>query len=95
VEVNCDFGNQYHYFQEDIDSRFSPPLINELALNLFVDADHGHDKATGRSITSSTLVKVGSTPVVWRSRRQPSVQTSTFGAEFTSLKAGVEEAVKL
>jgi hypothetical protein len=94
VEVNCDFGNQYHYFQEDIDSRFPPPLINELALNLFVDADHGHDKATGRSITG-TLVMVGSTPVLWRSRRQTSVQTSTFGAEFTSLKAGVEEAVTL
>jgi hypothetical protein len=42
-----------------------------------------------------TLVMVGSTPVLWRSRRQTSVQTSTFGAEFTSLKAGVEEAVTL
>ena len=94
VEVHCDFGNQYNYFNEDIDSRFPPPLLNELDLNLFVDADHGHDKATGRSITG-TLVMVGSTPVVWRSRRQTSVQTSTFGAEFTSLKAGVEEAVTL
>jgi hypothetical protein len=94
VEVNCDFGNQYSYFQEDIDPRFPPPLLDELDLNIFVDADHGHDKATGRSITG-TLVLVGCTPVVWRSRRQTSVQTSTFGAEFTSLKAGVEEAVTL
>ena len=94
VEVKCDFGNQYNYFHEDIDSKFPPPLLDELALNLFVDADHGHDKATGRSITG-TLVMVGSTPVLWRSRRQTSVQTSTFGAEFTSLKAGVEEAVTL
>jgi hypothetical protein len=94
VEVNCDFGNQYNYFREDIDSRFPPPLLDELDLNLFVDADHGHDKATGRSITG-TLVMVGSTPVLWRSRRQTSVQTSTFGAEFTSLKTGVEEAVTL
>jgi hypothetical protein len=47
VEVKCDFGNQYDYFHEDIDPRFPPPLLDELDLNLFVDADHGHDKATG------------------------------------------------
>jgi hypothetical protein len=38
---------------------------------------------------------VGSTPVIWSSKRQPCVQTSTFGAEFTALKKGVEEAVAL
>ena len=95
VEVKPpDFGNQYDYFHEDINARFPPPLLDKLDLNLFVDADHGHDLSTGRSITG-TLVMVGCTPVVWRSRRQTSVQTSTFGSEFTSLKAGVEEAVTL
>ena len=33
--------------------------------------------------------------MVWLSKRQACVQTSTFGAEFTALKKAVEEAVML
>ena len=94
VEVKCDFGNQYSYFREDIDSKFPPALTEELPINIFVDADHGHDRKTGRSITG-LVVMVGSTPIVWRSKRQSCVQTSTFGAEFTALKLAVEEAVTI
>jgi hypothetical protein len=57
---------------------------------MFIDADHAHDKITGRSITG-LFATLGSTPISWRSKRQTSVQTSNFGAEFTALKAGVEE----
>jgi hypothetical protein len=42
----------------------------------------------GRSVTG-LFCFVGSTPVPWRSKRQASVQTSTFGAEFTMLKKAV------
>ena len=38
---------------------------------------------------------VGSTPVIWTSKRQTSVQTSTFGAEFVALKRAVEQVVEL
>lgn len=94
VELSKDFGNQYHYFTEDIDSWFPTPLLPELDINLFCDSDHGHDKVTGRSITR-ILGFVGSTPVTWQSKRQSSVQTSTYGAEFVALKKAVEEAVML
>ena len=36
---------------------------------------------------------VGSTPIIWSSKRQTSVQKSTFGAKFAALKNVVEEAV--
>ena len=94
VMVNVDFGNQYSYFHEQIDTQFPLPLFDSFDLNIFVDADHGHDKVTGRSVTG-ILAVVGSTPVVWLSKRQACVQTSTFGAEFTALKKAVEEAVML
>ena len=81
VKVKEDFGGQYQYFHEDLDPRFPEPLIPELDINLFVDANHAHDKVTGRSITG-LFGFVGSTPVSWSSRCQASVQTSTFGAEF-------------
>ena len=61
---------------------------------MFVDADHAHDKITGRSITG-LVVFVCSTPVVWYSKKQQAVATSTFSAEFTALKAAVEECVNL
>lgn len=94
VEVKCDFGHQYSYFKEDLDERFPTPLLAELDINVFVDADHGHDKTTGRSI-SGLIITVGSTPIIWRSKRQSCVQTSTFGAEFTALKLAVEETVAI
>jgi hypothetical protein len=94
VKVKSDFGGQYGYFKEELDPKFPEPLLEELDISLFCDADHAHDKVTGRSITG-ILGMVGSTPVIWSSKRQASVQTSTFGAEFTALKKAVEDVVML
>ena len=30
------------------------------------------------------------TPIIWYSKKQNSVETSTFGSEFTTLKTGIE-----
>ncbi len=89
-----DFGNQYSYFKEDIDPKFPEGRVPELDIMMFCDSDHAHDKVTGRSITG-LLGFVGSTPVLWRSKRQSCVHTSTFGAEFTALKAAVEEILEI
>ena len=61
VKVKTDYGYQYSYFKEETDPRFPKPLISELEINIFCDADHAHDKLTGRSITA-ILGFVGSTP---------------------------------
>ena len=89
-----DFGNQYSDFVEEDDPRLPIPKMKELSLNIFVDSNHGHDQVTGRSI-SGILSFVGRTPVYWAARRQSSVQTPTFGAEFIALKKAVEEAITL
>lgn len=94
IELQQDFGGQYHYFKEDLDPRFPEPLLKELEINMFCDSDHGHDKVTGRSITG-LIAFVGSTPILWDSKRQNCVQTSTFGAEFTALKRAVEKVVMI
>ena len=51
IDLPQDFGNHYHYFGEELDPRFLDPIIEELDVNVFVDADYGHDKMTGRFIT--------------------------------------------
>ena len=67
VEVQQDFGGQYRYFHEDLDPRFPEPKLPELDINLFCDADHGHNKLTGQSITG-IIAMVGSTPALWSSK---------------------------
>lgn len=69
-------------------------MIPELDITIFCDSDHAHNLVTGRSITS-LIAFVGSTPVYWKSKRQTSVQTSTFRAKFTALKTAVNLAVTL
>jgi hypothetical protein len=94
VELKLSFGNQYSYFREEMDPRFPEPLFEEFDAHGFCDADHGHDQITGRSITGLFTV-VCLTPMTWSSKRQKCVHTSTFGAEFTALKAAVEEVEML
>ena len=87
-----DFGNQYADFVEDKDPKLPTPIMKELPITIFVDSNHGHDKVTGKSI-SGIIVFVGRTPILYQAKRQSSVQTSTFGAEFIALKKAVEEAI--
>ena len=63
-------------------------------LNIFTDSDYGHDKVTGWSITG-IIALVGSTPILWESKRQTSVQISTYGAEFVALKRAVTVAEEI
>ena len=91
-ELVPDFGNQYADFIEDVDDKLPKPLMNELPVTIFVDSNHGHDKVTGKSITG-LIVFVGRTPIFYQAKRQASVQTATFGAEFIALKKAVEEAI--
>ena len=50
-----------------------------------VDADHAADTVTRRSQTGF-LVYINSALVYWFSKKQNSVETSSFGSEFTAMK---------
>ena len=50
-----------------------------------VDADHAADTVTRRSRTGF-LVYINSALVYWFSKKQASVETSSFGSEFTVMK---------
>ena len=55
----------------------------------FVDAKHAAEKLTRRSQTG-ILIFCNRYPIIWFSKRQNSVESSTFGSEFTALKNAVE-----
>ena len=66
----------------------------ELQITFLVDSDHAHDKKTRRSI-SGIVGFVGSTPVLWSSKRQTAVSSSTYAAEFMALRMGTEECINM
>ena len=67
------FKEEYPDAVEEIDANLPTPLVDELAITMFVDSDHAHDKVTRRSITG-LIVLVGRTPVFYYSKRQGAVK---------------------
>ena len=88
------FKEEYPDAVEEIDANLPTPLVDELAVTMFVDSDHAHDKVTRRSITG-LIVLVGRTPVFYYSKRQGAVETSTYSAEFMAMRHAVEEVASL
>ena len=62
---------------------------NAVDISAFVDADHAGNRVTRRSHTG-IIIYVNMAPIVWYSKRQNTVETSTFGSEFVALKIAVE-----
>jgi hypothetical protein len=56
----------------------------DVDLRLYVDSDHAGDKNTRRS-RMGMFIFVNSALVMWMSKKQPSVETSVFGAEFVAM----------
>ena len=65
------------------------PLGKEVDINVFVDADHSGNRITRRSHTG-IIIMVNMAPVVWYSKRQNTVETSTFGSEIVALRIAIE-----
>ena len=71
-----------------------PPNAPELrgkavSMTCFVDASHAGCQATRRSWTG-VLIYVNRAPIMWYSKRQNTVETSTFSSEFIAAKIAVE-----
>jgi hypothetical protein len=58
-------------------------------MNVYVDAYHAHDLFTRRSITG-ILVMLNNTLIRWISKRQKTVETSTYGSEFVASRIATE-----
>jgi Reverse transcriptase (RNA-dependent DNA polymerase) len=89
-----DFLEDYPNAKEEIDPNLPTPYGTELETSIFFDADHAHDQKTRRSITG-LIILVGRTPILWSSKRQGCIATSTYTAEFVAMRQAVEEAISL
>jgi hypothetical protein len=85
----CDWKSFYGDAKEAIPPNAPKPRGKEVDLRLFVDSDHAGDTATRRSRTGF-LIYANMAPIVWFSKKQPTIESSVFGAEFVAMKNGVE-----
>ena len=70
-------------------SQCAEPRGKEMQTCCYVDADHAGCHATRRSYTGIILY-AQSAPLIWYSKKQNTVETSTFGSEFIAAKIAVK-----
>jgi hypothetical protein len=59
------------------------PLGNFVTMSHYVNANLMHDIMTGKSVTG-ILHLMNKTPLVLYSKKQPTVETATYGSEFVA-----------
>jgi hypothetical protein len=87
--IKTDCKSMYGDVKEIIPSYAPVPRGKEIDLRLFVDSDHAGEQFTRRSSTGF-VIYLNMTPIVWFSKRQPTVESSVFGEEFVATKNGIE-----
>eukprot|EP00934_Nitzschia_sp_Nitz4_P008127 Nitzschia sp. Nitz4//scaffold260_size33533//228//6137//NITZ4_007876-RA/size33533-snap-gene-0.41-mRNA-1//-1//CDS//3329544674//8117//frame0 len=85
----CDWRHFYGDVKEPIPLNAPKSRGKEVDLRLFVDSSHADDKVNRRS-RSGHFIFINNSPIAWLSKKQATVETSVFGAEFVALKIGVE-----
>jgi hypothetical protein len=71
--------------REEVPSNMPEPRGLGFVMRAKVDADHASDTTTRRSRTGF-LVYLNCAPIYWMSKKQASIESSTFGSEFTAMK---------
>ena len=94
-DIDCTIFPTYEWteFYGDVQESLPPnaPATRgkDVDLRMYVDSDHAGDQVTRRSRTGY-FIFLNSSPIAWFSKRQSTIETSVFGAEFVALKTGME-----
>ena len=84
-----DWAHFYGDVEEAILTNAPRPRGKDIDLRLMVDSNHAGDKLRRRSRTGYYIF-LNSALIAWISRRQQTIKTSVFGAEFVAMKHGVK-----
>ena len=84
----------YREAMEELPENMPEARGESVQLNVYVDADHAGNKVTRRSQTG-ILVFLNMAPIYWYSKRQNTVETSTFSSEYVALKICAEKIIAL
>ncbi len=84
-----DWTNFYHDACDNIPPNMPEPQGHPVQINCFTDTDHAGNRITRRSHTG-VLIFVNRAPIVWYSKSQNTIESSTFGSEFVATKIAIE-----
>jgi hypothetical protein len=87
--IEADWKEFYPDAGEVIPGNAPEPRGQPIQLNMFCDAAHATCLETRRSTTVIVIFGNG-TPLSWYSKRQNTIEASTFGSEFVALRIGAE-----
>ena len=87
--VKCDWKDFYGDIKEPIPPNAPEALGKEVDIRLYVDSSHADDRLTRRSRTGF-FVFINNALVAWLSKKQATIESSVFGAEFVAMKHGIE-----
>ena len=85
TRAKADWSSFYSDLEEELPPNMPEPLGHPVNMYTFVDANHAGNVVTRRSHTG-ILLFLQNSPIIWLSRRQNTVETSTFGSEFVALR---------
>ena len=92
--INDDWSELYPDAEEELPPNMPPPRGRTVRITCYVDADHAHDQVTRRSITG-ILIFFNNTPIKWLSRRQKTVESSTYGSELVAARIATELIIEV
>ena len=88
------FKEHYRDAEEEMPARMPKPRGRPVNITAFVDASHAANKVNRRSHTGF-IIFINRAPIMWYSKRQSTVESSTFSSEFIAMKTCMESIVSM
>jgi hypothetical protein len=89
VEDHPNWKDFYPDAEEEIPNDLPMSRGPKVRMTVYMDADQAHDLENRRSITG-ILMLVNNMPIRWVSKRQKTVETSTYGSELVASRIATE-----
>jgi hypothetical protein len=87
--VKYDWTDFYKYAEDTLPPNMPKARGRAFSTHCFVDSDHAGDKVTRRSQTG-VLIFCNRAPILAYSKRQNSVETSTYGSELVAMRQAID-----
>jgi hypothetical protein len=87
--------SEFYLEAEEVTPLNAPASMGSpVTITVWVDANHAGNLANRRSHTGF-IIYVNQSPIVWYSKKQSTVEASSFGSEFNALRIAVEHVIAL
>jgi hypothetical protein len=93
-QQNVDWKPFYGAVKEELPLDMPTPLGMPVMISCFVDANHAGNTVTRRSQTG-IIIFIQNAPILWHSKKQNTVEASTFGSELVAMRVARDLIVAL